>query len=233
MPDVRRDQADVTQQEWEALIKAINKLHGAGTPLPAYRDFVKLHVEAMTTGTGMMWGVHTMPGMGMVGTNFLAWHRRYVRSLEERLQQAVEGVTIPYWDWTKARQIPAALSDPALLRSWSVERGPFEESLLPTQDQVNAVLARSPFTPFQRHLEALHGTVHNAIGGDMGGPASPTDPVFFLHHANIDRLWSLWQTSAKAADPPNAQAQLQPPGNIISGTVNDVLDIAQLGYEYM
>ena len=27
----------------------------------------------------------------------------------------------------------------------------------------------------------------------MGGPASPNDPVFFLHHANIDRLWGDWQ----------------------------------------
>ncbi len=23
--------------------------------------------------------------------------------------------------------------------------------------------------------------------------ASPQDPVFFLHHAQVDRLWSVWQ----------------------------------------
>jgi tyrosinase len=40
----------------------------------------------------------------------------------------------------------------------------------------------------------LHAEVHNWIGGDMiSGPFSPNDPVFFLHHCNVDRLWAIWQ----------------------------------------
>ncbi|KAH6949723.1 hypothetical protein BKA56DRAFT_606813 [Ilyonectria sp. MPI-CAGE-AT-0026] len=32
------------------------------------------------------------------------------------------------------------------------------------------------------------------IGGKMGNVvASPTDPLFFLHHANLDKLWWDWQ----------------------------------------
>jgi tyrosinase len=57
-----------------------------------------------------------------------------------------------------------------------------------------------------------HGAIHSAIGGDMGPNTSPngkiippstlhrssdtadiSDPIFFLHHAQIDRLWWLWQ----------------------------------------
>ena len=30
------------------------------------------------------------------------------------------------------------------------------------------------------------------ILGTMAGNSSPNDPVFFLHHTNIDRLWSAW-----------------------------------------
>jgi len=30
------------------------------------------------------------------------------------------------------------------------------------------------------------------VMGTMAANSSPNDPVFFLHHANIDRLWSLW-----------------------------------------
>jgi tyrosinase len=230
--DTRKDQSKLTNADWQALIDAINQLHGVGAPQPAYRDFVKLHTEAMTTAAGMTWEVHTMPGMGMVGRNFLAWHRRYVRSFELRLQQAVPGVTVPYWDWTKARAIPAALSDPKLLASWSVVRGQFDETLLPTQALVNPVLALTPFTPFQSNLEAIHGSVHNAVGGDMGTAHSPSDPLFFLHHANIDRLWAKWEGTPKAADPPNASASLKPAGKIISGKVSAVLDIGQLGYGY-
>jgi tyrosinase len=35
--------------------------------------------------------------------------------------------------------------------------------------------------------------VHNIIGNVMGGITSPTDPIFWLHHANVDRLWSAWE----------------------------------------
>lgn len=41
---------------------------------------------------------------------------------------------------------------------------------------------------------ALHNRVHVWIGGDMSRGHSPNDPVFFLHHCNIDRIWSYWQT---------------------------------------
>lgn len=62
--------------------------------------------------------------------------------------------------------------------------------------------APGPTTKFSL-LEALpHNKVHNAIGGvDIIDPGpygnmvnflSPVDPIFFLHHSNIDRLWSVW-----------------------------------------
>lgn len=41
-----------------------------------------------------------------------------------------------------------------------------------------------------------HNNVHNDIGGPTGGFMgqflSPVDPIFFLHHSNIDRLWHIW-----------------------------------------
>lgn len=46
----------------------------------------------------------------------------------------------------------------------------------------------------------LHNRIHRYVGGDMALAASPNDPVFWLHHCNIDRLWSLWeQTSGSEA----------------------------------
>ena len=33
----------------------------------------------------------------------------------------------------------------------------------------------------------------------MGGQAVPNDPVFFLHHANVDRLWAMWQDQNRAS----------------------------------
>ena len=78
----------------------------------------------------------------------------------------------------------------------------------------------------------LHNRVHVWVGGDMGPATSPNDPVFYLNHCNVDRLWAKWQGSPKATDPPNAAAKLEPQGNIIQGTVSDVLETSHLGYEY-
>ena len=52
-------------------------------------------------------------------------------------------------------------------------------------------------------LEGMpHNQVHNYIGGvgpldpgpygNMTNFLSPVDPIFFLHHANMDRLWDVW-----------------------------------------
>ena len=45
---------------------------------------------------------------------------------------------------------------------------------------------RTPYSP--------HGLGHNAVGAVMGDVASsPGDPIFFLHHAFVDRMWRKWQ----------------------------------------
>ncbi|MEV6395128.1 tyrosinase family protein [Streptomyces sp. NPDC051907] len=38
-----------------------------------------------------------------------------------------------------------------------------------------------------------HNRVHRWVGGLMVGATSPNDPVFWLHHAFIDLLWTRWQ----------------------------------------
>lgn len=96
----------------------------------------------------MMWGVHTM-GPGMVGRNFLAWHRYYLLQLERRLQQVDSAVSLPYWDWIADPTPPTALSKPSDLTSWSVTRN-FDPSLMPTSPELTAVMNLTAFARFQR-----------------------------------------------------------------------------------
>ncbi|WP_221938525.1 tyrosinase family protein [Mycobacterium sp. KBS0706] len=62
-----------------------------------------------------------------------------------------------------------------------------------------------------------HNKVHNYIGGVgplqlgpygvMANNLSPIDPIFFLHHGNMDRLWDVWSRKQKAmgfSDRPSA-----------------------------
>lgn len=38
-----------------------------------------------------------------------------------------------------------------------------------------------------------HTMVHGIVGGQMDGHFSVSDPLFYLHHSNVDRHYSLWQ----------------------------------------
>ncbi len=47
---------------------------------------------------------------------------------------------------------------------------------------------------FRKILEyANHNGPHTWVGGNMLPSTSPNDPVFYLHHSNIDKVWALWQ----------------------------------------
>ena len=231
---VRKNQKNMTTAEWSAFIAAIDAMHGTGAAAPAYRRFVTLHVSAMNM-SHMDWSVHTMrmlDGSFMRGRNFLAWHRRLVKIFEGRL-----GVPVPYWDSVTDRQIPAALNDPALLTRWSVTRAWDPTQLADPADLAAVKSFPGTFTGFQSALEgAVHGGTHNAVGGDMAGSASPTDPLFWLHHAFIDKTWADWQASPNGKNPPN-MAEVLKPANMQAGvpfgvSVSSLLSIAALGYSY-
>lgn len=96
-------------------------------------------------------------------------------------------------------------------------------------------------------LEATpHGSMHGAVGG-LGGFMSRfntagLDPIFWLHHANIDRLWVVWRRrDALHVDPTDPQWQTtlsfdfhEAGGNIVSFTSGQMIDTtaSPLHYEY-
>jgi tyrosinase len=86
----------------------------------------------------------------------------------------------------------------------------------------------------------LHNLVHNWVGGDMMPRTSPNDPVFFLNHCNVDRLWASWQERNPTApyDPPfggpaghNGTEQMRDLGTA-GITPESMLDYRAMGYEY-
>ena len=52
----------------------------------------------------------------------------------------------------------------------------------------------SPGAPMGKLENTPHGTMHVAVGDYMGAfNTAGLDPLFWLHHANIDRLWVVWR----------------------------------------
>jgi tyrosinase len=70
---------------------------------------------------------------------------------------------------------------------------------LGTIAQINTVLSQTTYANFRARVQTGGGT-HNAMHGWIGGTmanvgASPNDPMFWLLHANVDRLWAEWQVN--------------------------------------
>ncbi|KAF3063763.1 Tyrosinase [Daldinia childiae] len=63
-----------------------------------------------------------------------------------------------------------------------------------TPEAIAKINAFSDYDNFHNELEGgPHGAIHSSVAGDMMPATSPNDPLFFLHHTQIDRLWYLWQ----------------------------------------
>ena len=103
---------------------------------------------------------------------------------------------------------------------------------MPTEDQLESQIRPKRFSVFQRSLElGAHAAVHIAIGGTMNSSSSPADPIFFLHHANIDRIWAEWQENNPRSNPTNKnEILMRPPIECVK--VSSLLRISSLGYSY-
>jgi tyrosinase len=85
----------------------------------------------------------------------------------------------------------------------------------------------------------LHGSVHVEIGNteNMGNvPWAARDPIFWVHHCNIDRLWASWNRNG-GVNPAGAWLNqtfvfADENGNRVVAKVDDFKDIATLGYAY-
>lgn len=144
---------------------------------------------------------------------FLSWHRMYLYYFE-RIVRKMSGNTnwaLPYWNYEAATEaaMPAPFWTPAAASNalYTANRGTGwntgKTTLHPSAVSTMTAFADVDFGSFWSDLETTpHDAVHNAIGGLMGNiQTSAQDPIFFLHHCNIDRLWNLWLTQGGRFDP--------------------------------
>lgn len=98
-----------------------------------------------------------------------------------------------------------------------------------------------------------HGSVHTTVDGNMSSfPTAGLDPIFWMHHANIDRLWETYANEDYSPTSPHGYpfpqgsptgdektkwetrsfTFLRPDGSDVTWTAPQVLSISTLGYSY-
>jgi tyrosinase len=197
-PVVRRDVGGLTATDpilvsYAKAIKAM-KMRPATDPL-------SWDYQAAIHGT-LMSGSHPAWNTCEHGTYFFwPWHRMYLYWFEKiiRKMSGDYGWALPYWNYESAseRHLPAPFRDPSS-ELYTTHRGSGwnsgANSLSASTVDTSAGMAWTTFADASSSLEGTpHGAVHVSIGGWMGSvPTAAQDPIFYLHHANIDRLWNLW-----------------------------------------
>lgn len=181
--------------------------------------------------------------------NFFGWHRMYLYYFERVVRWAAgdDTLRLPYWDYTD----PAQVALPAEFQSstsdlYDAKRDPGmntgSSTLNPDATNVDTLLRDPDYFDYEGQIEGgIHGYVHCTVGptcpvahmGDV--PVAGNDPVFYTHHANIDRLWACWQNLHST---PAGDWQDQPfsfvdeTGTMQTQPVKNFLDSTSLGYVY-
>jgi tyrosinase len=184
---------------------------------------------------------------------FLPWHRMFVYFFEEIIREMAQdpGFTLPYWNYSN----PADAAIPPEFRVagsplYRANRNPGVNtgSKIPANQVALTALKEKVYSQngadqgFCATLDfGLHGNVHVWVGNgtNMGSvPWAARDPIFWMHHCNIDRLWASWNRGG-CKDPPEGSFRdkqfvfADPKGQKVVATVKDFEDIEkQLRYTY-
>jgi tyrosinase len=112
-------------------------------------------------------------------------------------------------------------------------RHPGNPSSLPTRQEIEDLLSLPDYGDFSDGLEDVHNKIHGWTGGRCGDmsyvPFSAYDPIFWIHHCMIDRLFWLWQLRPGHSIPLLLYDEVLDPFNL---TVRQVINIYELGYDY-
>lgn len=211
MVRVRKDANQLSPAERDRFVAAFAKLNNQGAG--RFTDFRNMHRSDGSPEA------HFDAG-------FLPWHRAYLLDLERELQLIDPSVTLPYWRFDKPApklftrdfigtsdslgRVQFSATNP--LQFWRTDGVPGidRRPLFNTATQpANGVLTEaqtlalgSTYVAFRSLEGNPHGLAHTSFGGSISSiPTAARDPLFFLLHTNVDRLWAKWQRQNTRFDP--------------------------------
>ena len=232
MVRIRKNANTLTAGERNRFVSAFAQLNNQG--LGRFVDFRNMHTTVSSPQA------HGAPG-------FLPWHRAYLLDLERELQAIDPSVALPYWRFDQAAPniftrdflgvsdaigtVQFSATNP--LQFWTtdgvqgINRRPlFNTTAAPpglrTEAQTLALGTR--YAAFQTMEGNPHGSAHTSFGGSVSSIGTAArDPLFFLLHCNVDRLWAKWQRQNRRFDPAQATSFDNSGGNPIGHNLPDTM----------
>ena len=133
--------------------------------------------------------------------HFLAWHRVYIHYFENAVRTITgeSKFTLPYWNYNDPaqRKLPEAFADPTSAlyeksRHKDINKRTVEIESIQMDEDDSLYVNPQSYENFGAYLE-LHP--HSDFHFQIGGIAAPTgtsaqDPIFWMNHNNLDRLWA-------------------------------------------
>lgn len=232
MVRIRKNANRLTAGERDRFVSAFARLNNQGAG--RFVDFRNMHTNAGSPEA------HGAPG-------FLPWHRAYLLDLERELQAIDPSVALPYWRFDQ----PAPnLFTPAFFgvsnSLGTVQFAPNNPLQFWTTDGVQGINRRPFFSPNTQFANVIseaqtlalgsqysvfrslegnpHGFAHTSFGGSISEiDTAAKDPLFFLLHANVDRLWAKWQRQFSRFNPATAASFSGSPNNRIGHNLSDTM----------
>ncbi|MFI5093261.1 MAG: tyrosinase family protein [Candidatus Acidiferrum sp.] len=148
------------------------------------------------------------------GTEFFwSWHRMYLYWFERIIRKMGDDPcwALPYWNWAPGSDfhLPSPFRDPAS-ELYTVNRntnmnngtGALNPGAVSVGNSTTGSFSLTDFFATNINIQGPHGSVHTETGGWMFSPdTAAQDPVFYVHHSNVDRLWDLWLAQGGRSDP--------------------------------
>ena len=232
MVRVRKNANTLTPGERDRFVSAFAKLNNQGAG--RFTDFRDMHTAVSSPQA------HGAPG-------FLPWHRAYLLDLERELQAIDPSVSLPYWRFDQpapniftrdflgvSNSLGTVQFSPTNpLQFWrtdgvqGINRRPFfNTSAAPPglRTEAQTLALGSVYAAFRSLEGNPHGSAHVSFGGAISSISTAArDPLFFLLHCNVDRLWAKWQRQLGRFDQAQAASYDSNPGNPVGHNLPDTM----------
>lgn len=203
-----------------------------------------------------MWNTCQAHSSGQREDFFLPWHRMFITYFEDIIRQ-VSGrhdFTLPYWDYTDPNQqvLPIEFrqpGDPVWGSLYRATRWPGTNAGKNVTDgrsaltldcmKSNLYSGSAGDAGFCANTDMNpHGALHVDVGNSQGMaqvPWAANDPIFWIHHCNIDRIWASWNLAGgkNPSDAPFLNQQFvfaSPTGAAVVATVKNYLSLPKDAY---